>query len=325
MLWTDSIFLQPSDLTRIDGEALGVAGTERIILPGPNGLLRAAQEEAAMEINKYVVAFGGYLNSGDLSSNHLAAVLNVGIGNSVRQKALLVQVSVTDGVQGSWSWIYQFGVYWALKALYRNAFSRTVLDRYKQKLDYFTEELDDRVRGNIKSLGIPIVLQPLSAPGAFFEANSGTWGDANVSLVTGSGTAVTPFDVAITYCDMSQANRYVSVTLSNNAESAPSAIVSVSPQGEQVISVDIDSLNPPTGAQSPASLLVCVVALMVATHWNVYVGLSGETLYLQNSSPIPIATTSYTLASDPVLGGHQLGLGQYPTRRLSVVPLRQRA
>jgi hypothetical protein len=324
-LWTDSIFIQPRDLLRLDAEAINVAQAEGVTLTGPNGLLRGAQEEAAMELQKQMIAYGGYLNSGDLSANHLAAVLNVGIGNSVRQKALLVQVPVTDGIPGSWSWVFQYAVYWALKVLYRDVFSRTVNDRYKTKLDYYEKELEKRVSKNLLALGIPIVLQPLSMPGAFYEPNSGTFNESNVELVGGPGTSTKTYDVAVTYCDTTQANRYVSAALSNNAESAGSVVQNVVPNGSQVIEVSIASLNPPTGAQSPATILVCVIAPMTASAWNVYVGTSGGTLYLQNSTPIPIATKTWTLPGDPIVSAYTLGLGQYQTRRLSIVPTRQRA
>jgi hypothetical protein len=325
MLFTDSIFVQPADLTRIDAEATTVATTEGVTLTGPNGLIRAAQEEVAMELQKQMIAFGGYLNSGDLSANHLAAVLNIGIGNSVRQKALLVQVPVTDAIPGSWSWIYQYCVYWTLKVLYRNVFSRTVNDRYKQKLDYYSKEIEARVSKNVTALGIPIVLQPLSAPAAFYEANSGTWGQSNVSTVAGSGSTTGPYDVAITYCSMAP-NWYVSPAMPNNAESAPSSIITVPTYSPgQVLSVSIATLNPPTGAQSPATLLICVVALLQATHWNIYAGTSGGTLYLQNSAPIPVSQKTYVLPSDPIVSAYPLGMGQYQTRRLSIVPTRQRA
>jgi hypothetical protein len=44
----------------------------------------------------------------------------------------------------------------------------------------------------------------------------------------------------------------------------------------------------------------------------VYVGLTGKTLWLQNASPIPIGTTSYTLANAPTLSGNAMGTGQHP-------------
>ena len=325
MLWTDSVFVAQDDLLRIDSEVSVVATSEGITLTGDNGLLRGAVEEAANEMMKLVISFGGYLNAGDLTANHLAAVLNVGVGNSVRQKIGLQQVVVSGDVPGQWNWIKQWTVFWALKTFYRDAFARLGGDRYKAKMDFYKEELQRRITPNLWALGIPMVIRPLVRPAAKFERNTGTWDASNVVPVAGSGTATTPFDVAITYADTSQPNFYAGAATPNNCESEPSDILTVTPDGTQVIQVNITSLRPPTGAQHPSQIMVVVVSPLKATHWNVYVGNQGGTLYLQNTVPIPIATKTYTLAGDPVLSGYESGNGQYPDRRLSLVPTRQRA
>jgi hypothetical protein len=163
-------------------------------------------------------------------------------------------------------------------------------------------------------------------PGAYFERNSGSWSSANVTTVPGPGTLDTPVacDVLITYCDMSQANLYVDASRTNNAESDGSDTINVSMTAGNVLSVDISTLNPPSGAQHPSQMMVVVVSPLKATHWNVYVGMTGGVLYLQNMAPIPVSTKSYTLAGDPVLSGYTFNGGQYPDRRLSISPTRQR-
>ena len=326
MLWTDSVFVVQDDLLRIDSEVSTVATSENITLTGDNGLLRGAVEETANEMMKLVISFGGYLNAGDLTANHLAAVLNVGIGNSVRQKVGLQQVVVSGDVPGQWNWIKQWTVFWALKTFYRDAFGRVGNDRYRAKMDFYKDELQRRVTPNLWALGVPVVIRPLVRPAATFERNTGTWDSSNVSMVAGSGTtAAVSYDVAISYCDMSQANFYVSPALPNNCESDLSDVANVATQDGAVVEVDTTSLNPPTGAQHPSQVMVVVVSPLKATHWNVYVGNQGGTLYLQNAAPIPIATKTYTLAGDPVLSGYEAGNGQWPDRRLSLVPTRQRA
>ena len=328
MLWTDGVFITSKDLMRIDSEVLKISANEDINLDGDSGMLRGAIEEASSELQKYVIAFGGYLNAGDLSANHLAAVLNVGIGNSVRQKILLQQVCVSGESSTSWNWIKEWVVFWGLKNFYRDAFSRLTNDRYEKKMLSYKDEIQRRLLGNIYGLGIPVVLQPLSTPGAIFERDSGTWGPENISMFPASPTpGANGVDVTITYVDMSQPNRYAGPTKPNNAESQPGVVQTVYPSTtpvQQSIVIDISSLNPPTGVQSMSTMLICVIAPLIATHWNVYAGNTGGTLYLQNASPIPIDTTSYTIPS-LTLSGYRVGFGQYPTRRLSVVPTRQRA
>jgi hypothetical protein len=327
LLWTDGIFVQPEDLARIDSEVTAISTAEGITLSGDNGLLRGAVEEAASEMMKLIISFGGYLNSGDLTANHLAAVLNVGIGNSVRQKIGLQQIVVSGDVSGQWSWVKQWVVFWALRTFYRDAFSRLGGDRYRVKMDFYKDELQRRVTPNLWALGVPMVIRPLARPAAKFERNVGTWDDSNVVVTPDVGTGANPtqFDVVVTYADMSQANFYVSANKPNNSESNPSDVVTVSLDSSQTAEVDITSLNPPTGYQHPSQVMVVVVSPLKATHWNVYVGLHGKTLFLQNSSPLPISTKTFAIPANPILSGFSSDLGQYPDRRLSLVPTRQRA
>lgn len=328
MLWTDKIFVTVDDLLRIDSEAQKVADAEEITLEGDNGQIRAGVEEASNEIQKLIVAFGGYLNSGDLTANHIAAVLNVGIGNSVRMKAGLNQICVSGDTSTSWNWIKQWTVLWSLRVFYRNAFARTVNDRYEKKMNIYKDELIRRVQPTLFALGAPIVLRPLYAPAAYFTRNSGSWDATNVTLTAGAGTLDNTHscDVVVTYVDMSQANLYVSAAKPNNAESELADRITQVMNTGDVLEVSIASLNPPTGAQDPSQVLVVVISPLKATHWNIYVSATpGGTLFLQNANPIPIATETYTFAGDPVFSGYMSGLGQYADRRLSLVPMRQRA
>lgn len=325
MLWTDATFITVADLTRLDAEVSAVASSNEITLTGDDGLIRGTIEESSIELQKLVTAFGGYLSAGDLSSNHLAAVLNIGGGNSIRQKALLQQVVVSGDSPNSWNHVKQWAVFWCLQLIYRNAFNRTVKDRYEGKMRYYASELKRRVTPSLYAMGIPIVIRPLSAPGAKFERDAGVWDSDNVSQVAGSGTASGALSVAVTYMDMSTPSLYVSPASRGNAESNPSERVAITLVSGNVIAVDITSLVPPNGTQHPSQLLIHVVSPLTATHWNVYVGTATGLLYLQNPTPIPIATKTYTLTGDWVSNTATAGEGQYSDRRLSLVPSRQRA
>lgn len=325
MLWTDATFITVADLTRLDSEVSEVASSNEITLTGDDGIIRGTIEESSIELQKLITVFGGYMSSGDLSSNHLAAVLNIGGGNSIRQKALLQQVVVSGDSPNSWNHVKQWAVFWCLQLIYRNAFNRTVKDRYEGKMRYYASELRRRVTPSLHGLGIPVVIRPLSAPGAKFERNAGVWDSDNVSQVSGSGTASGALSVAVTYMDMSAPNLYVSPTSRGNAESNPSERIAITLIAGNVISVDITSLVPPTGQQHPSQLLIRAISPLAATHWNVYVGTPTGLLYLQNSTPIPIVTKMHTLTGDWVSNTAISGEGQYPDRRLSLVPSRQRA
>src|SRR5262249_56645057 len=98
MLWTDSDFITSADLVSLDGEVQAVASAEDIPLDNTattTGIIHRGIEEAGDRLMKYMQIFGGYLNSGSVSANHYAAVMNLGQPSVNRSKILLTQVVVT--------------------------------------------------------------------------------------------------------------------------------------------------------------------------------------------------------------------------------------
>ncbi len=347
MLWTDALFITPDDVARVDGGAAQVVDDENIAGTGNYSYIRGAIEEVTQELTKMSVAFGGYLSTGDVSPNHTAAVLNIGLGNAVRYKALPSQVVVSGVGPFSSNHVKQWATMYAVMYLYRNASNRTVKDRYEAKMRFFKAEIDKRLRPSIIGLGLPLVIQPLAAPAAIFERNSGTWGPSNVTTASQGGTSGGTYDVAITYVNQGQptgfnasangftsfvvtgylpdATKYVSFSSPGNAESNPSFVQTINVSPNDSVNVDITSLRPPNGYQDPSTRILCVVIPLAATGWNVYAGPTGEILTLQNATPIPIWTTSYQLPADPTTTGVPVGVGQYADRILSMAPTRQRA
>lgn len=347
MLWTDALFITQDDVSRVDGGAVQVVNDESILGTGNYSYIRGAIEEVTQELTKMSVAFGGYLSTGDVSPNHTAAVLNIGLGNAVRYKALPSQVVVSGVGPYSSNHIKQWATMYTVMYLYRNASNRTVKDRYEAKMRFFKAEIDKRLRPSIIGLGLPLVIQPLAAPAATFERNSGTWSQSNLSSTTQAGPTGGTFDVVITYVNQGQptgynasqnnwqsfrvtgftpdSTKYVSYSNPGNAESNPSQIQTVTVPSGNVLTVNISSLTPPNGYQDPSTRILCVIIPLAATGWNVYVGPTGGVLTLQNADPIPIWTTSYQLALDPTTTGVPVGIGQYADRVLSMSPTRQRA
>jgi len=320
MLWTDRIFITEQDLLRMDAEVASVSTSEDITLTGRNGNIRTAIEETALELMKNITVFGGIFGTGDVSSNHTAAVMNIGLGNPARLKASLQQVVVSGENFDSANWIKLWALHHALRIFYRGAMNRTTRDRYEDKMRFYASEITRRIEPTLFGLGLPLVLRPLSAPTAFFERNAGSFGATNLTNVAdAAGTLNETVNVAVTYLSASGDGRYVSPTNKGNSESCSC------PSG-YVLSVDISTLNPPDGTQPLSQQLSCVISPLAATHWNIYVGQeNSEDLYLQNASPIPIATTSYQLTADPQFEGYVLDPGQYPDRIMSIVKKRQRA
>lgn len=335
MLWTDGIFLSMDDLKRVDSEIVDIQEVEGITVGGNYGSLRGAIDEASQELNKMLVAFGGHMGSGDVSPNHLEAVMNIGLGNAVRYRALTSQVVVTGANEFAWNHVKTWAAHFCLMILYRNATNRTTKDRYESKMRYYKSELDRRITRGVMGLGLPMVIQPLSAPGAIFERNSGKWSDENVTSVSATGsTDGGTFDVVITYVNQGAPDtggnyipdptKYISSSQVGNSESNPSTIQTIEVSSNNVVSVDITSLIPPTGSQDPSTRILRAIIPLAATGWNVWAGPSGESLTLQNATPVPIATKTYALLSDPANDGPLVGFGQYADRVLSMSPTRQR-
>lgn len=307
MLFTDQDIVTAADLSGIDSEVDKVASAEKLKLEGDNSIIRASMAECSRYIMARMQAFGGYVNGGGISSAHLQAVMNTGGGPASRAYVMMSNI-VADSKFGRFmSAMQSWAAYHALFLVFRAAQNRNLNDRYQFKMDGYQRSASD-ASGSFLACGLPITLTPLPCPGAVHEPMAGIWAEDNVSLVAGSGASGTNYVVAITYTGAA----YNTATDKNNAESGPSRKIRVVSEDSKVIRVDITSLTPPSGLMPAVGTADGVVNYMAATGWNVYVGREDSAvLYLQNASPIAIATKTYTLADDPVLSGYQLGSGQF--------------
>lgn len=310
MLFTDSDIVTPADLAAVDQEVSKDATTLNVTLAGPGSIIRRAVEEAGTELVASFQNFSGYLVGLGISANHVAAVLNTLTTAINRPRARLNQVVALDPDRTHLAmkrWIE----YRALTGFYRAIYHRKLEDRFEKKMNNYRAEATT-AWNNLTANGLPIVLQPLAAPGAIRELNSGTWGASNVSAGgSGSSDAGSTYDVAITWVN---SQGYVSWANNGNSESAPGAkAIGIAVASGQVLTVTLAGLNPPNGT-IPQNLGTAdgIYTPQPASGWNVYVGTTGQTLWLQNSTPIAIATTSYTLANAPTLSGNPMGTGQHP-------------
>ena len=325
MLWTDDYFVSTDDLISIDPEVGDVAAAESITIDGSTGVVQRTIENGSQQLLAQMQRFGGYLSSGLVSANHLAAVFNVGGPGVNRTRILLGQIVAYDPyfpVVKTWM------SYKTLEKFYHAAFSRTLNDRYEKKYKQFSYDVKMEHWPNLKNVGIPIVYRPMYCPGAVNERipgatrlQAGTWTGSNVTQAAEVGTTGGVFDVAITYVDQTF---YGDQTTKANAESYHSAIQTLAVTAGNAVQVSIASLVPPNAGSDPAMLSQAITTPLNASGWNVWVGATGGTLYLQNSSPIPIATKTYTLAADPVLSGYQTDFGQYADAFYTVQDLVQR-
>jgi hypothetical protein len=177
--------------------------------------------------------------------------------------------------------------------------------------------------------------QPLEAPGAKHAFRAGTWGASNVTGITGgSNPDGQNVLVAITWYDASKYKSRLTpppgdLDPQHNAESGPSAQIAFVIQSNNLLSVDISTLLPPTGNPDPVGLASGTWTPLNATNWNIYVGKPAAknvapTLYLQ-AEGIPIATKTFALAADPLFEGPALLPGQYPDLNLVFLNIAMRA
>ena len=81
-----------------------------------------------------------------------------------------------------------------------------------------------------------------------------------------------------------------------------------------VLRVSISGLTAPSGT-ALAEIAGDSAETAVADGWNVYVGG-----IRQNSTPIALTSTTYTLAADPATSGTAIGDGQRPTVQIKPIP-----
>ena len=350
-LYTDGLFPTPDDVNNED-PTLNTLLTATCNISGtvtPLTLCNQANAQCAAIIASKLQSVIGATNfnpSGGATSLHNAAVIWGVRAQSNVVRLRMGQVVVDDlyygdGPNSSFipgplhTWI----IYWAISLGYRKLMGQVDanLDRAKIKYTQYRQLTAGEKWSLLRSTGIPYVRVPFPAPGAIFEPGQGTWGLNNLSQVVQAGTTGGNYTVAITWVDQSsQSANYVSPLNKNNSESGPSMVypstftdgmLQITLTAGHALSINITSLTPPNGQVSlpEASITGVSQGTHIATGWNIYIGdADGGSLYLQNAQPIPVATKTYTLTTDPVLTGYTMGRGQYPDANMPMADLMMR-
>lgn len=291
-----------SDLLAIDPEVGEIADAESILVEGDGSIIRQAWDECADTLLESMQAFGG-----DLLGWPGSLALYGGFGVT-RPRVRLNQIVVSAPYGRRYSPLRRWMIYQALVLFYRAAMNRRTSDRYELKWERMTEEAK-RYWRHLWTSGLPIVAVPLACPGALHEYQAGEWSQENVSTVPGGSAAQDDlYYVAVTWT----AGDYVSPTVKNNGESGPSKLTAITVPAGNVLRVSIAGLNAPGTIPFAPGIADGPFITRQATGWNVYVGKTDSALYLQNATPIPLATTTYTLPDVPVLSGSMLQPGQVP-------------
>lgn len=309
MLFTDGPFVTSKDLNIIDREFIQLAADNNIPVDGsPDSLVSRATLAAGAEFTAQFQNFSGYLVGVGVSSNHLAAVLNVLSTAINRPRALLQQIPVIEPNPTRSAFI-RWVRYYCLHDFYQSlAYQFVNEDKYRLKMELYNRERKakwSQLNGN----GVPVVLNPFSCPGAVWDYGAGIWAQSNVTTPPQGGTTGGTFDMAITWVS---APGYLGPTNQNGGESGPSLTITTAPAAGTSIAISLANLIPPNGTMQPAiGTAQGVFAPQSASGWNIYIGKAGDNIkYLQNVVPIPIATTSYQLPGDPTLSGYTLNPGQ---------------
>lgn len=294
MLFTDGDLLTQQDMVALDPEVPEVASAEGLIVEGDGSILRQAWDECANEVLGRMEAFGGRMGM-------------PGQDGQVARVALS-QIVATDAYAHKLSALQRWVLYRGMAMFYRAATSRSLNDRHAMKMEQFREDAREQWKA-LWRRGLPVVHQPLPCPGALHERGAGDWGFESLSSVAGGGDPEATVLVAITWVDGS---RYQGPLARGNAESAGSRPVGFEIPMQERLRVAIAGLRPPDGVPSTQTPADGPYRTLVATGWNIYVGLLQGPLYLQNATPIPVADETYTFAAAPVFAGPQLDAGQVP-------------
>jgi hypothetical protein len=336
MLLVDSDIIGVAALTLVDSEVATVAATAvpAITVDGPGSICEQAWSECSQTI---LAAMQSYVSVPAQSGAgyHTAAVQNTGVPARTQARVRLNQIVATDPYYSvSQSPLQTWMAYHALAMFYRDASARFKQDRFKDKFTRYAQEADFKWR-RLRSTGLPMVYNPLEAPGAKHAFRAGVWGAANVTASAGgTNPAAQPILVAITWYDGSLYTSRLTppagdIDPQHNAESGSSLVLPFVIPIDNFLTVSIASLNPPTGYPDPVGLSSGTWTPRNATNWNIYAGLVPAanvpaTLYLQQEG-IPIATKQVTLAADPIYIAPVLSLGQYSDIPLAFLNLAMRA
>ncbi|TAL08410.1 MAG: hypothetical protein EPO02_13075 [Nitrospirae bacterium] len=293
-LLTDSDQVSGADLRAIDYEVADVAETHKLTLEGDGSVIRGAWEECA---EKLLAAFQNFGSGSPLGPfgvipNLLYWNWPAGTTNSAIS---LSQVVASDPLNKR-SVLQRWLTLCALENVYRAVANASQEDRYKKKQAAYDVEAAKAWR-LLSRLGLPVVSQPLPAPGALHEPGAGTFSGSDIgSVVTGSA-ADQPVEISITWWDSVR-----------SAESGPSLVIGYDIPDNAVLTVSRANCVPPAAA----------------THWNVYVSaLTGQPLTRQVQ--LPIATTSWAAPGAIAATATQLGPGQAAERNIAFSNFLQRA
>src|SRR5438309_7993582 len=154
------------------------------------------------------------------------------------------QLCMNPRMPNTWSPVKSWLTHYVASEVYQAAWNTKLKDeKYETKALVYKADAEKYFR-QVRSTGLPMLWNPIIAPAAAYEANTGTWGASNLGSSSRSGAAGGTFTVAITWVDQ---RAYTDWVNNGNAESHPSEDTAKAVAPNNALTVNISSLNPPTG------------------------------------------------------------------------------
>lgn len=321
MLWTDRDWITPADLYALDREIYDIASAEELVLRDREGSIHQGIAEASVELNTILQVYNGEFALGGVSGGHLAAVRNVGVTGFYQTPRLhLSQIVVSSDRPDMPSALRRWAQYSVLAYIYRQASLTKLDDRHQQKLDVALDMISRRWKPYLYAEGVPAIVSPLAAPGALWERGTGTWDHSCITTAAGGAASEMEVDIAISFTG----EDYVDQDDQGNAESAISEPVRVVIPASEQVTIDITTLTP-LDTQPKQTAYTLQYTPLTTTGWNVWIGAANRDLYLQQASPIAIATKTYGPVTPTLSGTAMQHEGQYPDAKYIVQRVTQRA
>lgn len=291
-LFTDADHVTAAGLRAVDYEVSDVAEAHRLTLEGAGSVCRGAWEDCADRLLAQFQHYGSGYWQYDINT-----LPDLGGTGNTRAAIALSQIVVTDDLAEKNSPLENWMIFVALESLYRAVANSSQEDRYKRKQEAYAREAA-RAWRTLYSTGLPLVAQPISAPGAVHVRGAGFFRDSDVTSITSGTRPEQTVEVSITWWDSVR-----------QVESGPSRIVGFTVPANSLLRVSRAGCTPPAGV----------------THWRVYASTApGEPLTRQGGD-VAVGVTTWTATGAIAASATQLGTGQAPERRMAFSNLWQRS
>lgn len=275
-LWIDREWVGLAELSAIDSEVASIAEAEEIDVGGSGGVAR----EAFAECSNWLTTSFPSLNG---AFDPVAYV-----GGAVNNRFRLEQVVMTEEYGERRTPLRDWLIWSTLAAFYRSAVRRSLNDRYERKLELAEREVAKRLSA-VRRGGVPVVFNPIPAPGAVFAPWAEAVGPLIATVTSGGGVGETVVYYAATFA----AGEY---------ESSRSEVGSISLADSETFNLSAIDAVPP----------FAVAGITAPTGWWPYLGLSATSLRRVGDAAIALGSILADARAAVSVTGDLMNNGQAP-------------